>query len=92
MILPALLLRLYLRTWRERYGDEFAALLDEMGLGPATILDVLSGAVDAQVRQRASDRTAARAHDALVIGGKLTMGTAFGIAPDVTPPPERCGR
>src|SRR5687767_805872 len=70
----------YPRAWRERYGDEFAALLQDMGIGPMTVVDVLSGALDAHVRQRASHRTAARAQDALIIGGKLTMGTAFGVA------------
>jgi hypothetical protein len=74
-----LLLGLYPRAWRERYGDEFAALLEEMGIGPAAVLDVVCGAVDAHVRQRASERAAKRAQQALVIGGKVTMGVIAGI-------------
>ena len=79
MISPAHLVRLYPQPWRERYGDEFAMLLEEMGAGPGAILDVLSGALDAHIRQRASDRAAARAQRALRIGGNLTMGTLFGL-------------
>ena len=43
------LLRLYPRAWRERYGDELAALLEEQ---PATLLDrldLIRGAIDARV-------------------------------------------
>jgi hypothetical protein len=79
-MLTSLLLGLYPRAWRERYGDEFAALLEGMGLTPGVVVDVLSGALDAHIRRRASDRAAARAQEALVIGGKITMGTALGIA------------
>jgi flagellar motor component MotA len=73
------LIALYPRTWRERYGDEFAALLEDFGIGPRTILDVLLGAFDAHIRQRASDRAAARAQSALILGGKITMGTIVGV-------------
>ena len=80
MLSPAQLIALYPHRWRERYGDEFAALLEDYGIGPRTILDLLLGAFDAQIRQRASDRAAARAHSALIIGGKITMGTILGVA------------
>lgn len=43
------LLRLYPRAWRERYGDELAALLEDQ---PATLLDrldLIRGAVDARL-------------------------------------------
>ena len=80
MLSAAQLIALYPRAWRERYGDEFAALLEDAGIGPRTILDVLLGAFDAHIRQRASARAAARAHNALIVGGKLTVGTILGIA------------
>jgi len=73
---PSFLLGLYPREWRERYGDEFAALLEDIGMTPGVVVDVLTGAFDAHLRKRASDRTAARAQRALLGGGKLTMGTA----------------
>src|SRR5213082_2128255 len=69
------LLGLYPREWRQRYGEEFAALLEDIGMTPGVVVDVLTGAFDAQLRKRASDRTAARAQRALLGGGTLTMET-----------------
>ncbi len=43
------LLRLYPTTWRARYGDEFAALLDDYSLTPFALCDVLLGALDAHI-------------------------------------------
>jgi hypothetical protein len=43
------LLRLYPEGWRERYGDEFTALLEQCRLSPMTLFDVLLGALDARV-------------------------------------------
>jgi hypothetical protein len=48
-----LLLRLYPAAWRERYGDEFAALLEERPLSPFDVLDIVFGAFDARVRPHA---------------------------------------
>jgi hypothetical protein len=45
-----LIFRLYPRVWRERYGAEFAALLDETGTDWRIALDVFNGAVLMQVR------------------------------------------
>ena len=43
------LLRLYPTAWRARYGDEFAALLDDCPLTFFSLLDVLLGALDAHI-------------------------------------------
>src|SRR3990170_4587919 len=48
----ALLLRLYPARWRDRYGDEFAAVLEERPLGPFDVADVLLGALDAHLHLR----------------------------------------
>ena len=48
----ALLLRLYPAHWRDRYGDEFAAVLEERPLGPFDVADVLLGALDANLHLR----------------------------------------
>jgi hypothetical protein len=48
----ALLLRCYPARWRARYGDEFAAVLDERPLGPFDVADVLLGALDAHLHLR----------------------------------------
>jgi hypothetical protein len=53
----SLLIRCYPAAWRERYGDEFAAILDERPLGPFDVADILLGAFDARLRMR--DRRAA---------------------------------
>jgi hypothetical protein len=46
------LVRLYPASWRARYGEEFAAILDERPLGPFDVVDILLGALDAQLRLR----------------------------------------
>lgn len=43
------LLRLYPRPWRERYGVEFGALLEDCSLSPFTVFDVMVGALDAHI-------------------------------------------
>ncbi len=43
------LLRLYPADWRVRYGEEFAALLDDYPLTLFGLLDVLLGALDAHI-------------------------------------------
>jgi hypothetical protein len=46
------LLRCYPTRWRARYGDEFEAILEERPLGPFDVVDILLGALDAQLRLR----------------------------------------
>jgi drug/metabolite transporter (DMT)-like permease len=55
--MTSLLIRLYPARWRARYGDEFAALLEERPLGPFDVADILLGALDAQLRLRGRDAT-----------------------------------
>lgn len=43
------LIRLYPRAWRERYGEEFAALVEEQPFTLRTLCDLLGGAVDAHL-------------------------------------------
>ena len=50
--MKALLIRCYPAAWRERYGDEFASILDERPLGPFDVADILLGALDARLRMR----------------------------------------
>jgi hypothetical protein len=47
-----LLIRCYPAAWRERYGDEFEAILEERPLGPFDVADILLGALDARLRMR----------------------------------------
>jgi hypothetical protein len=48
----ATLIRLYPASWRKRYGDEFAAVLEERPLGPFDVADVVLGALDAHLHLR----------------------------------------
>ncbi|GAC1319865.1 MAG: hypothetical protein NVS2B16_16860 [Chloroflexota bacterium] len=43
------LVRLYPRAWRERYGDEFAAVLEDEALSPFDVVDLVLGALDAHL-------------------------------------------
>jgi hypothetical protein len=44
------LIRLYPRAWRDRYGDEFAALLESDGSGGRSVADVVWAALRERVR------------------------------------------
>jgi hypothetical protein len=44
------LMALHPRRWRERYGEEFAALLDDTKLSPAMVLNVMAHAAKLHVR------------------------------------------
>jgi hypothetical protein len=48
----SLLIQLYPAAWRERYGDEFEAVLDEQPLGPFDVADILLAALDAHLNLR----------------------------------------
>jgi hypothetical protein len=45
------LLRLYPRSWRARYGEEFRHLLASQTLSIGVIVDVLAGAIDARLHR-----------------------------------------
>jgi uncharacterized membrane protein YhaH (DUF805 family) len=47
-----LLVRLYPQAWRERYGDELAALLEDRRPGPFDVADLALGALDAHLHLR----------------------------------------
>lgn len=47
-----LLVALHPKPWRERYGEEFRALLDDTDLTPRTLIDVVTHAATQQVRAR----------------------------------------
>jgi LPS O-antigen subunit length determinant protein (WzzB/FepE family) len=59
--------RLYPRSWRERYGIEFDALLDDAAAGPREFFDVIRGALTMQLRTVTSWKIAA----ATALGGAI---------------------
>jgi hypothetical protein len=56
------LLRLYPSQWRDRYGEEFGAVLASQRVSPGLIFDVIGGAIDAhlhpQIKASASQQIA----------------------------------
>ena len=73
------LLRLYPEQWRERYGPEMAALLEEHRVRLHTLVDLIAGAIDARfdpmyLRQEGSmsrsDRQERRRHTRCSFCGK----------------------
>lgn len=80
-----MLVRLYPRRWRERYGDELSQLLEDRPPGPFDALDLLLGAFDAYVNRRYfGTRTAVRAKtghsrqlgaSSAIVGGGLWIPT-----------------
>jgi hypothetical protein len=46
---PSRLVALYPAHWRERYGKEFSALLEELPVSPSVVLDVLVAAIGARL-------------------------------------------
>jgi hypothetical protein len=87
MTARSLLIRCYPTRWRDRYGDEFEAVLGERPLGPFDVADILLGALDAQLRLRG--RGAQLAHGrgfsmslriggiAAIVGASLLMIAGF---------------
>ena len=49
------LVRLYPRAWRDRYEDEFIALLEERPPTPRDVLDTIRGALDAHLHPTVAD-------------------------------------
>lgn len=50
--MTSLLIRCYPARWRDRYGEEFAAVLADRTLGPFDVADILLGALDAHLHLR----------------------------------------
>jgi hypothetical protein len=73
------LIRCYPARWRDRYGDEFLAVLEERALGPFDMADILIGALDAQLRGRRASVAQGRSLSmSLRIGGiAAILGSAL---------------
>ncbi len=74
---PATLLRLYPRAWREKYGDEFVALLEQTAVGWRQVVDVALAAS----RERSKELLPGASLDNLVRQVQRGIGLyAFGLA------------
>lgn len=79
------LVRLYPAAWRERYGEEFLALLEDRPVGPFDVADVVLGAIDARFRLGGREGSTDRQHGgflmSLRIGGVAALvGAALVLA------------
>jgi Rieske Fe-S protein len=73
-----LILRVFPPRWRDRYGEEFLALLAERGIS-GDLLDVLAAALDARLHPRRADRTALTRLAAAPVAAQVRSPAAFGI-------------
>lgn len=80
-----MLLRLYPRAWRERYADEMSAMLSDVSLTPASILDIVAGAIDARVAPQAIRGNGPAAQPEREQSMFTTMMTCCATGPGVTP-------
>jgi hypothetical protein len=49
-LIRSVLVATHPRAWRERYGEEFRALLEDTALTPAAVIDILKNCVGLQAR------------------------------------------
>jgi hypothetical protein len=79
------LVGLYPRAWRDRYADEVSVMLSGVPLTPASILDLVAGAIDARVAPqpiRGSDAAASPEKEKAMFTNLMKRCAA---GPDVTP-------
>lgn len=69
------LLHLYPRPWRERYGDEFLALVGDRPVRLPQIIDIVSGAIDAHLSSDVRATTVARRTAVHVEGDAAVLRT-----------------
>ena len=73
------LLRLYPRAWRERYGDEFLALVGDRPIAFPQLIDIVSGAIDAHLSSDVRATTVSRGHATQAEGATVVIETAKSI-------------
>ena len=72
------ILRLYPRAWRERYGDEIAALLEERPASLLDQLDLIRGALDARLHPQVTGADAAPEQEIPMNQKQLDLVAAIG--------------
>jgi Rieske Fe-S protein len=73
------LLRAFPRGWRDRYGDEFLALLADRGGRGGDLLDILGAALDARLHPRRTGRATMARLSAPPVSIPVRSPAAFGI-------------
>jgi hypothetical protein len=81
------MLRLYPRSWRDRYGGELAELFASAPVSPSLIIDLVAGAIDARLHPElvahAASRSVSREGEAHMVGKLMNLRCA-GYGPQVT--------
>jgi hypothetical protein len=72
------ILRLYPRAWRERYGDELVALLEEHPASPLDHIDLIRGAFDARLQPQVPGTDVALEQEIPVNQRQLGVAAAIG--------------
>ena len=72
------LICLYPRSWRERYGEEFSALIEDVGATWLTVADVMRGAIEMQIQTWSLQKIFLTAG----ILGVFTLAIAYFAIPD----------
>jgi hypothetical protein len=70
-LIRGVLVAMHPRAWRQRYGEEFRALLDDTTLTPAAVVDILKNCLGLQARAR---------HRALLVVGAVLASVTCEIA------------
>lgn len=73
----SLFLRLFPRAWRERYGDEFSALLEDTGISAGTVLDLVFAAVRVRLTGSVGPGARRRLVLGLPLGGDPMLARSF---------------
>jgi hypothetical protein len=82
--LSSLLLRLYPRAWRRRYGSEMQDLLSTGNLSLRTVADVIAGAIDARFNPQST-----AINQPAISKGERTMTNAFRCHPAAVSRPDQ---
>ena len=80
--MKTVLVRLYPRRWRDRYGDEFEAMLEQQPTNLGSVADVLLGALDAHLTADAPERRGwwlSRLPGLTIAFGALVWSVSFAI-------------
>jgi hypothetical protein len=78
-VTPQSLLRLYPRKWRERYGEEFVALLEQTGATPGQVMDIVRAAAKERLLPATGDWMFGWGY----IAGTLVVGSLIALAANV---------
>jgi hypothetical protein len=72
------LLRLYPRAWRDRYGDELLALLEDRPASPLDLLDLIRGALDARLHPQLAGSAGEPTERSVLMSDRLPGLAAIG--------------